>query len=223
MSFYPWIASMVYRTTPKMAERKQARRDRLLNVAIRIFGRKGYHAATVPMIVGAARGSTGSFYFYFRNKEDIYAAALETVGERISSALNEAIAAAGSEVLLQMRAAVRALVSFLAENPQEARILITESSGLGKRLDAVRRKIVDSHTRSVERALSALADQLPAMETGVTASCWVGAVYEAVFHWLDQPPGERVPAERLAQAIVNFNLRGVGAPAAVVEQGGAKC
>ena len=214
---------MVYRTTSKMAERKRARRDRLLHVAIRVFGRKGYHAATVPMIVAAARASTGSFYSYFRNKEDIYAAALEAVGERISSALNEAIAAAGPQILLQMRTAVRALVRFLVENPEEARILIIESSGLGKRLDAVRRKIVDSHTRSVERALTALGRQLPAMETAVTASCWVGAVYEAVFHWLEQPPAERVPAERLAQAIANFNLRGVGAPAAVVEEGGVKC
>src|SRR5690242_9570138 len=109
---------MVYRTTPKMAERKEARRKRLLNASIQIFGRKGYHAATVPMIVAAARSSTGSFYFYFRNKEAICAAALEAVGERISSTLNQAIATAGPEVLQQMRAAVEALVRFLAENPE---------------------------------------------------------------------------------------------------------
>ena len=209
---------MVYRTTPKMAERKEARRKRLLTAAIRIFGRKGYHAATVPAIVMAARGSTGSFYFYFHNKEDIYAAALELVGDRISAALNRAIAAAGPQVLSQMLAAVEALVQFLAENPEEARILIVESSGLGKNLEAARRKIVESHTRSVERALAALAGKLPEMDTAVAASCWVGAVYESVFRWLQQPPGERMPAERLARAIANFNLRAVGAPAKDIGQ-----
>ncbi len=170
------------------------------------------------MIVAAARSSTGSFYFYFRNKEEIYAVALETIGERISSALNVAIAAAGPEVLQQMRAAVAALVCFLAENPEEARILIIESSGLGPRLEAVRRKIVESHTRSVERALAALADKLPVMETHVAGSCWVGAVYESVFRWLQQPPAERLSAERLARTIANFNLRGVGAPAKAIVQ-----
>ena len=61
---------MAYRTTVKMADRKEARRKKLLGVAINIFGRKGYHAATVPMIVRAANTSVGSFYFYYRNKED---------------------------------------------------------------------------------------------------------------------------------------------------------
>lgn len=86
---------MVYRTTPKMAERKEARRKKLLSAAISIFGRKGFHATTVPMIVRAANSSVGSFYFYFRDKEDIFAAALAALGEQISFALNEAIRAAG--------------------------------------------------------------------------------------------------------------------------------
>lgn len=75
---------MAYRTTPKMALRKEARRTKLLNTAVRIFGKRGYHAATVPMIVRASGSSTGSFYFYFRNKEDVFAAALERFGERVS-------------------------------------------------------------------------------------------------------------------------------------------
>lgn len=203
---------MAYRTTPKTVERKAARRKRLLAAAIRLFGREGYHATTVPKIVAAAGSSVGSFYFYFRNKEDVFAAALESIGGSIADALNAAIAAAGSGVLPQMRAAVRALVQFLADHPDEARILIIETSGLGKRLEDVRRAIVASHTRSVERALVAISGRLPAMETGVAASCWVGSVYEAVFHWLEQPAAQRLPAERLAAAIGSFNLRGIGAP-----------
>ena len=96
---------MAYRTTAKMADRKEARRKRLLKAAIGIFGRKGYHSTTVPMIVRAAKSSVGSFYFYFGNKEDVFAAALEALGEQISSSLNGAIRAAGPDVLAQMRAA----------------------------------------------------------------------------------------------------------------------
>jgi TetR/AcrR family transcriptional regulator, fatty acid metabolism regulator protein len=112
---------VAYRTTPKMAQRKQARQRRLLDEAISIFGKKGYHLATVPMIVAAACTSIGSFYFYFRNKEDIFAAALREIENRIAAALNEAITAAGSDVLAQMRAAVTAFVEFLARHPDEAR------------------------------------------------------------------------------------------------------
>ena len=209
---------MAYRTTPKMLERKEIRRKKLLAVAIRLFGCKGFHATTVPMIVGSAGSSIGSFYFYFRNKEDIYAAVLESIGESISAALNEAIAAAGPEVLRQMRAAMGGLVRFLVDHPEESRILIIESSGLGKRLEGIRRNLVRSHTRSVEYALTAVRAQLPAMDTAVVACCWVGAVYEAVFHWLEQPGDQRVPAEDLAEAIVRFNLRAIGAPEEILQE-----
>jgi AcrR family transcriptional regulator len=195
-----------------MAERKAARRKRLLQAAIRIFGRRGFHAATVPMIVAAAGSSTGAFYLYFCNKEDVFAAALESIGQRIAGALNEAMAHAGTDVLSHMQTAVRSLVTFLAANAEEARILIVESSGLGKRLEAVRRQVIESHTRGVEQALVALGDRLPQLDTKVAASCWVGAVYEAVFRWLEQRPEERISPEHLADAIAAFNLRAIGAP-----------
>ncbi len=208
---------MVYRQTPRVLKRKQARRRKLLARAIRLFGRKGYHATTVPMIVRASGMATGTFYLYFRDKEDVFAAALVELGERISAAINQAMAAAAPDVLSHMQTAVKTLVRFLADHPQEARILIVESSGLGKRLEAVRRRIVESHTRSVEMALAAVAHRLPPMERSVVARCWVGAVYEAVFCWLEQPAPQRLAAERLATAIADFNLRGIGAP--VFEEG----
>lgn len=203
---------MVYRTTQRMAERKEARRRLLLGEAIRMFGKRGYHLTTVPMIVAAAHSSIGSFYFYFRNKEDIFAAALRELGQRIAATLNEAIAAAGPEVLAQMRAAVKAFARFLTEHPEEARILLVESSGLGARLETVRNELIASHTRSVEKALRAAAGQLPRMEPAVAANCWVGAVYQSVSQWLRQPVAERVGAEQLGDAIAEFNLRGIGAP-----------
>jgi AcrR family transcriptional regulator len=209
---------MVYRTTDKMLARKEARRRKLLGAAIRLFGREGFHATTVPMIVRAASSSIGSFYFYFRNKEDVFAAALQDLGERISSALNAALRAADPDVFVQMRTAVEALVAFLAANPEEARILIVESSGLGKRLEDVRRRVIASHTRSVEQALAALADRLPQLDPAVAASCWVGAVYEAVYRWLERPEEDRLPAARLAEGIARFNLRGIGAPASIWEK-----
>ena len=201
---------MVYRTTPKMAERKDAHRRKLLAVAIRRFGRQGYHATTVPHIVADSGSSTGSFYFYFRNKEDIFAAVLESVGERISGALNEAIADV-HDPFLQMRTAVERLFLFLAENPDEAQILIVESSGLSPRLHRIRRNIISSHCRSVERALQGLSGVLPPMNPEVVARCWVGAVYESVHHWLGTPTQKRLSPEKIAQEVARFNLRGISA------------
>lgn len=200
---------MSYRTTPKMARRKEAHRAKLLRAAIRLFGRRGYHATTVPMIVKASGGSTGAFYLYFRNKEDVFAAAMEVVGQQIAGALNGAIARAGDDVISQMREAVSSLVHFLALHPAEAKILIIESSGLTSRLAAVRRAVIASHCRSVERAISSLG-RAPGMNPKVAAHCWVGAVHESIYQWLEIAEKDRVAPEFLAKDIALFNLRGIG-------------
>lgn len=196
---------MPYRTSPKMAQRKAEQRAHLLETAVKLFGKRGYHATTVPMIVQAANASTGNFYFYFRNKEDVFAAALEGFGARVAAALNQAIDAAGSRTEEKMRAAVEGLVAFMAQNPDEARIFIVETSGLGERLQKIRRTIVDSHVRAVEAALTALN---PNLDAAIVAHCWVGAVYEAVFHWLELPASRRPSADRVGRTVADFNLRG---------------
>ena len=210
---------MVYRATQRSIERKQERRTRLVTEAMRLFGEHGFHETTVPMIVAAANSSIGAFYLYFKNKEEIFASTLELLGQRISAAINQSMAEACPDPLDHMRAAVKGLVRHLAANPREARILIVESSGLGERLEAVRRAVVQSHTRSVQQALTGLRDRLPAMDAAIAASCWVGAVYESVFQWLEQPEGVRANAAHLADSIAAFNLRAIGAPEQKISPG----
>lgn len=202
---------MAYRTTPKMAARKAAKRQAFLDVATRLFGERGYHRTTVPEIVEESGTSTGSFYFYFDNKEDIFAAALRGVGQRLAATLNEAIAEAGDDPVEHMRSAVRATFRFLADNPGEARILIVESSGLSPMLAKVRQEIHDSHARSVESALRAVVGERGREEEpAVLARCWTGAVYEAVRWWLSVEADARLSPERMGEQVARFALRGAG-------------
>ena len=202
---------MAYRTTPKMAKRKQAHRAKLLQATIGLFGKQGYHATTVPMIVRESGSSTGAFYFYFRNKEDVFGRVLEFIGEQIADALNKAMARASKDTISQMRVAIEAFILYLTAHPDHARILIVESSGLTAGLAKVRRSIIASHCRSVEQALASLSRSLPKLDPKVVASSWVGAVHESVYQWLESPPEKRISAEALASEISRFNLRGIGA------------
>jgi TetR/AcrR family transcriptional regulator, fatty acid metabolism regulator protein len=202
---------VVYRTTPKMAKRKEAHRARLLESAICLFGKQGYHATTVPQIVRESGSSTGAFYFYFRNKEDVFARALEFIGEQIADELNKAIACAGEDTLSQMQAAIEAFILYSTEHSDQARILIIESSGLTAKLANVRRAIIASHCRSVEQALISISRSLPKLNPKVVASSWVGAVHESVYQWLECPKENRMSPEALVKEISSFNLRGIGA------------
>ena len=175
-----------------MAERKAARRRRFLDTAIALFGRLGYHAATVPMIVAEAQSSTGAFYLYFRNKEDVYAAALQEIAARLAAALNQAVdRQSGPDA--RMGAAVEGFVRWL-----------------GGRLEEAHRAVIESRVRSVAAALESAAPWVDAHDRGVLARCWVGAILEVAMNWLRMQPGERPDAARLARTVRNFNLRGAG-------------
>jgi len=191
-----------------MAERREARRRLLLDAAIALFGRLGYHAATVPMIVVEAQSSTGAFYLYFRNKEDVYAAALQEIAARLAAALNQAIdRESGPDA--RMGAAVEGFVRWLAANPAEARMLM-EAATLGGRLEEAHRAVIESHVRSVTAALESAAPWVDAQDRAVLARCWVGAILEVAMNWLRTDPGERPDAARLARTVRSFNLRGAG-------------
>jgi AcrR family transcriptional regulator len=208
-----------YRRSERMAQRKQARRRQILDAAIALFGRLGYHSATVPLIVAEAQSSTGGFYLYFRNKEDVYVAALEETGERLSGALNEA-SAAEARPELKMRAVVKGFVRWLAGNPSEARIL-TEAATLGGRMEVQHRAIIESHVRSVSMALEHVAPWFNPPDRAVIARCWVGSVLEAALGWMGSPSPERLEPERLAEIVADFSLRGAALAQGPKSSGGS--
>jgi AcrR family transcriptional regulator len=200
---------MVYRSTPKMQARKESRRRRFLDVATRLFGDRGYHRTTVPAVVARSGTSVGSFYMYFDNKEDLFAEVLRDIERRLAADLNAAIEAR-ADPIDQMEAAVEGLFLFLAGHSREGRILLVESSGLGGTLERVRREVIASHTRGVEKALERLLPPASSNDIPILARCWVGAVHEAVRYWVELEPTRRRPSSEIAAKVARFNLRGIG-------------
>ena len=69
---------------------------RLLDAGVQVFETRGYHAARVDDIVKLARTSHGTFYLYFSNKEDLFRALAEEVGDELQS-LAESLPALGPD------------------------------------------------------------------------------------------------------------------------------
>jgi AcrR family transcriptional regulator len=61
-----------------------------------VFETRGYHAARVDDIVKLARTSHGTFYLYFSNKEDLFRALAQEVGDALE-ALAESLPVLGSD------------------------------------------------------------------------------------------------------------------------------
>jgi AcrR family transcriptional regulator len=68
---------------PKVsAEHKAAVRSRLLDATLRLLATTGYHAMSTRDVMREAGLSAGTFYHYFASKDDLMAAAGETIAER---------------------------------------------------------------------------------------------------------------------------------------------
>lgn len=59
--------------------RSDDKRRRILQAAVKVFARKGYHGARVSEIAQKARVADGTIYLYFRNKEDIIVSLFDEV------------------------------------------------------------------------------------------------------------------------------------------------
>ncbi|HRE00314.1 MAG TPA: TetR/AcrR family transcriptional regulator [Ilumatobacteraceae bacterium] len=71
-----------------------ARREQLLDVALNVFARQGYHGASMNDIAEAAGVTKPVVYQHFDSKRELYLALLEAVGERLITAIAKATASA---------------------------------------------------------------------------------------------------------------------------------
>jgi AcrR family transcriptional regulator len=105
-------------------------REQVLIAATGVFAKRGYQQTTIDNIVSAAKGSVGSFYQRFDDKEDCFV----SVFERIVDAGRARIAAAtaGSESWAEEAfLGLAELLAILVEEPLAARIVLIEAQTAG--------------------------------------------------------------------------------------------
>lgn len=64
------------------ADRKEAKRQQILDAAVLEIARRGYYGTTVAMIAGRAGVADGTIYLYFKNKEDILVSIFDRAMQR---------------------------------------------------------------------------------------------------------------------------------------------
>ncbi|MEN8184247.1 MAG: TetR/AcrR family transcriptional regulator [Myxococcota bacterium] len=115
--------------SPRRRVSAPERRAQILEAALRCFGDRGYHLATMDDLARTARLSKGSLYWHFRSKEDVLLALFDGFAEEAlagfrdlsgSEPVLEGICRAGNASLERLGAALpvtRAWLEFFA-NPE---------------------------------------------------------------------------------------------------------
>jgi len=102
--------------------RGERTRQRILDAAEREIGRKGFAEASISTITAEAAVGQGTFYLYFRSKEDALRELVLRMGRRLRRHLTLAIADAPSRLEAERRG-LRAFLEFVRANPDLYRVV----------------------------------------------------------------------------------------------------
>lgn len=102
-------------------ERRESGRREILAVAERLFVEQGYEGTSLEQIAAGCGFSVGSIYNFFRNKDALYAAALERHGASLGHSFRASAEAAGTGID-KVVAMARAAVHDLRGHPRHARL-----------------------------------------------------------------------------------------------------
>jgi AcrR family transcriptional regulator len=169
-------------------ERREARRQRLLEAALQLFSQLGFHDTSVDEVVAHARTSKSAFYEHFESKEDCFRVLLEQEGGALVAAV-QAAARDGTGHRDRTRRGITAFVHTCAGRSRVARLLLVESVGLSPSIEAVRRRLhaefADLTESGVRHAQEHGDEALAGVDPSVYGRAVVGAVNEAVSWFLE--------------------------------------
>jgi AcrR family transcriptional regulator len=162
-----------------------ATKERILDAAVEVFARKGYHGSGVEDIVAAAGASKGAFYHYFASKQAIFLTLMDTLADAVERGVESAIASEHG-AMAKVEAALRVVVETAAEQRDLAKILLVEAVGLGPAFEEKRLEIHRRFAALIQRHLDrAVAEgSIPRQDTALAARAWFGALNEIIAQWL---------------------------------------
>lgn len=199
---------MVYKSSKETQERKDLKRAHIICAAIKVFSINGYHATTVKNIVEAADISVGTFYFYFKNKEDLFEIIYDEVSEEL---FNKAICAAmeniNKELDLGFSKAITFFLKVIALNRPLAKILLIEAVGLNPKFERKRAEVTEKYVSYAADAFEKMklwADvSIP--DVKIFSLAFIGTLYNVIMEWLqDDNPNSLT---NYSYALIIYNLQ----------------
>jgi AcrR family transcriptional regulator len=168
-------------------DRVAARRERLVDAAVELYGTRGFAGTGVKDICRRAGLTDRYFYESFRNSAALFLAAFDRAAADLLLAVVAAVSQAAAEPEAQARAAVESFVRRLADDHRAARLLFVEVVAAGAEV----KHHVRGSTRRFADLIAATArphlasQEVPEQLLAMASLSIVGAIGSVMIEWLD--------------------------------------
>jgi TetR/AcrR family transcriptional regulator, fatty acid metabolism regulator protein len=172
-----------------------ATRGRILDAALDVFARKGFHDASVDEVVAESRTSKGSVYFHFPNKQKLFLALVDKFADLLERRVTDAIANEEAG-MRRVRVALEAVLGTFGHYRSLAKILLVQAVGLGSAFEEKRLEVHQRFAMLIQHYLDQAIEvgDIAPIDTELVAQAWMGAINELVIRWVytGQPSNERI-------------------------------
>jgi AcrR family transcriptional regulator len=199
----------------------QTPREAIIDVAVRLFGEKGYNATTMRDIAQAVGILPGSLYAHIDSKETLLIEIVETGIERFL-AIDRLLAASGESAETRMRTAICEHVKIVAENPERTLVVFHQwrfLSGPNRaRAIAMRRRYAKAFMKIVSDGMAS-GDFNPELDPRITVFAILGAAnWTPEWYSASGPDSAELIGRKMADVLI-LGLRPCSQPAAVLNGG----
>jgi AcrR family transcriptional regulator len=167
-------------------ERVAARRERLLDAGLELFGTRGFAHTGVKELCRQAGLTDRYFYESFRDSRALFVAVFDRVCDELFTAVARSVVAVEPAPEPQLRAAVGTFVRALADDPRRARIVFSEAGGAGPEVEQHLRRTLRRFTDLVvATARQHLPPGVSDARVEILALSLVGTLERVVVEWQD--------------------------------------
>ena len=175
---------------------QEEKRRLLLDAAVRVFARKGYHAARVGDIAEEAGVAHGLLYHYFSSKEEVLETVFDETWGELLRAMRE-VEESGEPAPEQLRRIVAILLRSWRRDPDLVRVLIREvarSAEVQRRINQISEAFA-SIERVIERGQAEGAFRAD-LDARFASFLFYGAMEEILTGWVlgQLPDGDEAVA-----------------------------
>jgi len=183
-------------------ERRAARRMRLVDSALELFGTRGYTATTIEQLCSAAGVTARHFYEEFSSREALLFAVYDAIALQCLAELRQALHDPQKGWYDVVQDGLTAYFGFVTADPRRARILFMETAGVSRELEIHRRAMLTTLVRDLTLSAKRLLDAglTPSLDTELLCAALAGAAYELTIFWLlaDERPAVATLVELMA-------------------------
>lgn len=191
---------------------RENRRAEILDTALQVFARKGYHQTRVSDVIEEAGIGRGTFYLYFESKSAIFLELLDRLLARLrDSVVGVEKSAHAPPVETQLRGTVRRVVDTIVRNRLLTTIIIREAVGLDAEVDRKLREFYGSLIDYIRQALDEgrRMEVVRDVDTRMVAICILGAFKQLMEEHVMRGEDTASDVDRMAQAVLDFHLHGL--------------